>query len=99
MSQVLSTDTRVGPAPDQISCDLNGEAVILNLKSGVYYGLDEVGARVWKLIEEPRTLHEIRDELVQEYDVSPEQCEADVRGLLARMLDEGLIEVRDGTPA
>ena len=39
---------------DQVSCDLAGEAAILNIKSGVYYGLDPVGARIWNLMQEPR---------------------------------------------
>ncbi len=48
---------------DQISCDLAGEAPILNLKSGVYFGLDAVGARIWSLLQKPVMLAEICDAL------------------------------------
>ncbi len=80
---------------DQVSADLSGEAAILNLKSGIYYGLNEVGARIWSLVQEPKTVSEIRDTIVQEYDVEPEQCGTDLLSLLEELLSKGLIEVRD----
>jgi len=52
----LSEESRLVVSKDQVSCDLAGEAAILNLKNGVYYGLDPVGARIWNLIQEPRKL-------------------------------------------
>ena len=45
------------------------EAAILNLKTGIYYGLDPVGARIWNLIQTPRQLKEILETLLNEYDV------------------------------
>ena len=80
-------------AKDQVSSDLGGEVAILDLKAGVYYGLDAVGARIWSLIQEPRTVNEIRDILLEEYEVEPERCERDLLVLLQRLADEGLIEV------
>jgi hypothetical protein len=78
---------------DQVSADLSGEAAILNLKSGVYFGLNAVGASIWKLIEEPRNVKEIRDTLVKEYDVDPDQCEKDILALLEELSSKDLIEV------
>jgi len=80
---------------DQVSCELGGEAAILNLKAGVYYGLNEVGARIWKLIQEPKRVSEIHDTILEEYQVEPGQCEADVMVLLRDFLDNGLIEERN----
>ena len=80
-------------AKDQVSSDLGGEVAILDLKAGVYYGLDAVGARIWSLIQEPRTVNEIRNILLEEYEVEPERCERDLLVLLQRLADEGLIEV------
>ena len=80
---------------DQVSADLSGEAAILNLKTGTYYGLDAVGARIWSLIQEPRRVDEIKGVLVQEYDVEPERCEEDLLSLLEELLSHGLIEVKD----
>ena len=80
---------------DQVSCDLSGESAILNLKAGVYYGLNEVGTRIWKLIQEPQRVGDLRDAILEEYEVEPDRCEADIMALLQAFLDNGLIEVRN----
>jgi hypothetical protein len=90
---VVSGGSTVVSAKDQVSSDLGGEVAILDLKAGVYYGLDAVGARIWSLIQEPRTVNEIRDILLEEYEVEPERCERDLLVLLQRLADEGIIEV------
>jgi len=91
---VVSGSSTVVAPKDQVSSDLGGEVAILDLKAGVYYGLDAVGARIWSLIQVPRTVNEIRDILLEEYDVEPERCERDLLVLLRRLADEGLVEVR-----
>jgi hypothetical protein len=91
---MIALDSVIAAGREQVSCDLNEEAVILNLQSGVYYGLDRMGARIWNLLQSPRTVGEIRDLLLQEFDVEPARCEADLLALFSRLQDEGLIEVR-----
>jgi len=91
--QVIALESIVVATKDQVSADLSGEAAILNLKSGVYFGLNTVGASIWKLIQEPRSVNEINDALVQEYDVDPDQCEKDLLALLEELLSKELIEV------
>jgi hypothetical protein len=99
MSLNICDRSVVVAAKDQVSCDLAGEAAILNIKSGVYYGLDPVGARIWNLMQEPRAVAEIQDTIVGEYDVEPERCARDLVGLLEKLLAEGLIEVKESTGA
>jgi hypothetical protein len=99
MSATISEHTVVVTAKDQVSCDLAGEAAILNIKNGVYYGLDPVGARIWNLMQQPRSVVEIQRTIVDEYDVEPERCSRDLLGLLEKLLSEGLIEVKDGSTA
>jgi hypothetical protein len=72
---------------------MGGEVVILDLKSGTYYGLDAVAARIWSLIEEPASVIAIKDAIVAHYDVDPVTCERDVRIFLSQMQEAGLIEV------
>lgn len=90
----LDADTRVVAARDQVSAQLDGEAVILNLADGVYYGLNPVGASVWTLLEQPRTVAELRDAIVAEYDVDAPTAEADLRALLDELAGRGLVELR-----
>ena len=100
----MNTQSKVGlestvvAIKDQISADLAGEIAILNVKSGIYYGLNPVGASVWKLIQEPRTVSQVRDALLKEYDVQAERCEKDLLNLLERLEEEKLVELRNETP-
>ena len=93
---VLTPSVKVVAADDQISCNLDGEAAILNLTSGTYYGLNEVGATVWELISSPRRVAEIRDTLLERYDVEVAQCERDLNALLRDLASHRLIKVSDG---
>jgi len=78
---------------DQISRDLDGEAVILNTKTGVYCSLNQVGARIWQLIQKPAKLIELRGILIMEYNIEPEQCEREVLAFLKEMAGHSLIEI------
>lgn len=89
----LTDHSRIVAVKDQVSCDLGDEAAILNLAKGVYYGLDSVGARVWTLIKAPKTFQELRETLLAEYDVDAARLDGDLRDLLGRLADEGLIAV------
>ena len=88
----LDATSRVVAASDQVSTELEGEAVILHLGDGVYYGLNPVGARLWSLLEEPRAVSELRDALVADYEVDAETAERDVLELLGELMDRGLLE-------
>jgi hypothetical protein len=81
------------PAPGQVYADLAGELAILNQTTGIYYGLDPVGARIWTLIAEGNTVGEIRAILCDEYDVDGKQVEADLTTLLSDLQAKGLILV------
>lgn len=93
MEKTIGSETRVTAAKDQVSCDLAGEVAILNIKSGIYYGLDEVGARVWDLIQQTKSVSEVRDALLEEYDVDAPTCERDLIVLLRELAAKELIEV------
>jgi hypothetical protein len=83
-------------SPGQVSRDLAGEAVILHLTSGQYYGLDPVGARIWNLLQQPITVQKLLDTILAEYEVEPRQCQNDLLALLEHLAEEKLIGVRDG---
>ena len=93
----ISPESIVVASKDQISCDLAGEAAILELKSGTYFGLDEVGATVWNLIARPRRVIEIRDALLSQYDVEAERCGRELIELLGALHETGLIQISNGT--
>ena len=95
MDAPLSLQSTVMVTSEQVSCPLGDESAILNIKNSVYYGVNPVGATVWNLLKEAKTVSEIRDAILDEYDVDQVRCEKDLFALLEEMRSEGLIEVRD----
>jgi PqqD family protein of HPr-rel-A system len=69
------------------------EVAILQVRSGRYFALREVGARIWDLLQEPRPVSEILQAVLAEYDVEPARCEQDLRALLEGLRERGLVEV------
>jgi hypothetical protein len=94
MDAPISLHTIVVAAPEQVSCPLGEESAILNLKNSVYYGMNPVGARVWDLLKQPKSVTELRNVLLEEYEVDEVRCGDDLLALLETMRSEGLIEIR-----
>jgi hypothetical protein len=90
----LSTSSVVVAVKEQIHSNLAGETVILNLDSGVYYGLNEVGSRVWEMVQEPVAVNAIRDALLEEYKITADDCEKELLSLLETLAENRLIEVK-----
>ena len=93
---VITPRSWVAVSSEQVSCDLAGEAVVLSLRDGAYYGMNPVGARVWQLIQKPVAVSAVRDALLGEYgDVTADQCEREVVMLLTQLADWDLVQVID----
>jgi hypothetical protein len=90
----ISATATIVASKNQVSCDLAGEAAILNLENSVYYGLNPLGARIWSLIQAPATVTALRDAIVDEYDVDADRCERDLLDLLAQLAEAKLIEIQ-----
>lgn len=93
MPSRITLQETVATAKDQVTADLGGELIILDLSSGQYFGLNEVGAKIWELIAEPRPVQEVLDQLLVAYpDAPPAECEEDLLALLNDMHEAALIE-------
>lgn len=99
MSEPLSLRSRVMVAPEHVTCDVAGESLILSLKDGVYYGLDPVSAWIWELLKDAHTVEQLRDRMVERYEIEVERCEGDLFELLDQMREWNLIEVLDARGA
>ncbi|OKH32261.1 coenzyme PQQ biosynthesis protein PqqD [[Phormidium ambiguum] IAM M-71] len=84
---------RVSVPEDVLIRELDGESVILNLKSERYFGLDEVGTRMWEVLSTSETIADAYQTLLSEYDVVPEQLQSDLDNLLEQLIQNGLINV------
>ena len=95
MSHPLPLSAVVVVANEVLSSELGSEHVLLNLGDGIYYGLEDVGSDIWKLMQEPVSIGDICRAIVETREVDPERCRRDVVKLLGELVDRRLVEVRD----
>ena len=76
--------------------ELDGESVLLNLKTESYLGLDRVGTRMWAVLTTQPSIQAAYDVLLAQYDVAPDVLRRDVENLLEHMFEHGLVELKDG---
>jgi hypothetical protein len=90
----LALDSVVAPSDDAVFRELDGESVLLNLETGIYFGLDAVGTRVWQLAAGDSSLRAVRDRLIEEYDAEPATIERDLLSLADALVGKGLWVVK-----
>jgi hypothetical protein len=88
----IENNKRFTVSKDVLFQEVSGETVLLDLASESYFGLDEVGTRIWTLLNEDKTAVEMVDVLLEEYEVERETLEGDVRDLLTALIEAGLLE-------
>ena len=91
----LSLDTRIAKNSDLvIDRVLDSEALLIHLSSGDYFSLDSVGTRIWESIDGSKTVQDLVDLILEEYNVDRDQAVTDVVELVSKLADEGLIVAR-----
>ena len=96
---MITKEVHISASTGIESANLDGEAVILDVNSGLYYGLSTVGARIMDFLKETVQVRKIIDSLETEYDVEKERLESDILNFLNEMEDRGLVQVQDGEVA
>ena len=87
----MNLDTRLTVPPQVLSRLVGDETVLLNLESGIYFGLDGVGQCIWEAVSEGKTLGETVDVIVAEYEVDEGQARKDVVAFVEELLGRGLV--------
>jgi hypothetical protein len=85
----LERTVRIGE--DTVFRELAGEAVLLQLDAGMYFGLDAVGTRLWRLIAERGRLRDVFDAAREEFDVEPATLERDLLALVTQLAEKNLV--------
>ena len=84
---------------EQVSSLLDDEVVILNLGTGVYHGVDGVAAFIWQRLNQPITVKDLCDAVMNEYEVDADRCRADIASLLSDMANSGLVVISNAAAA
>ncbi|HEX3351861.1 MAG TPA: PqqD family protein [Terriglobales bacterium] len=85
--------SRVTTAPDVMFRIIGDEAVILNLKSELYLGLNPVGTRFWTTLHQAPSIQAAYESLLKEFEVGPEQLRQDLDDLLDDLFEQNLIQL------
>ena len=93
ISDMITLESNIKAVAEHVSCDLAEEEVILNIKNGVYYGLDDIGALIWKLVQPGITVNQVVNTVISEYDVDREKCAKDMIDFFTNLESYGLIDV------
>ena len=91
----LTATSIISAHPEQLSSELDGETILLQMSSGLYYGLNEMGAKIWEMIQTPMAFQALKEQLLEAYEVSEEVCVNEVTKLLTDLHNANLIEVKD----
>jgi hypothetical protein len=97
-SNVFSLESRVEKNRDVLFRNLSGEAILLNLTTGHYFGLDPVGTRIWELIESKERLGDVLAAVLEEFQVDEDTARSDLLGLVNELNAKGLVEVSRPEP-
>jgi hypothetical protein len=89
----INMDSTVCRTKGFSTAQVHDDLMMLNVEHGAYYSLDSIGAEIWKLLEQPTMVRQLVEQLRQRYNVSPEQCQADVLAFLDEMQKNGMILV------
>jgi hypothetical protein len=91
----FSFSNRLRPTENILIRELEGESVLLNLNTESYFGLDDVGSRMWSVLTTTGSVQDSCRLLAKEYDVPEEQLRVDLRVLIEALIEHGLVEVAD----
>ncbi len=75
--------------------EIDNEVVMMHIKTGKYYGLDDIGSRLWERMKEKIQVGELIGQLLEEYEVSEEECAKDVLEILVELQSNELIKTEE----
>jgi hypothetical protein len=89
----LADDAIISRKPTLIAADVATESILLDVDSGYFFQLNATAARVWHLVETPRPMSDLYDELAKTFEVDPATCRSDVEEFVGDMVERGLLLV------
>lgn len=92
---MINNQSTISRNQDILSSSINNETVMMDIESGQYIGLDPIATRIWQLIEQPITFDTLCNTLIDEYEVSLEQCKIDVTTFLQKSQQANLVVIAD----
>ncbi len=93
LMNIINNQSIIQRSNKLVSSNMDGETVMMSIENGEYFGLNSVGSRMWELIENPIKVNTLIELLLDEFDVSREQCEAETMEFLNHLLEKKLLTI------
>jgi hypothetical protein len=94
----ISLAETVTISPEVVFKELGGEGVLLDMASGIYFGLDETSTRLWLLLQMNGSLRRVFDEMIEEFEVDPDRLERDLLQFVADLTRSNLASLAKNSP-
>jgi hypothetical protein len=90
LNSIIQRDSEV------ISAEADQDLIMVSVATGNYYGISTVAREIWDAIERPKRVSDLVDDLTASYEIDSFSCEEQTLSFLEALLDEGLLQVKDG---
>lgn len=87
----IEADTRIRRKQNLLDAEVEGEIVALDIEGGDCYGFNQVASEIWDLLKDDTSINEICRSMMQDFDVSEDQCRSGVEALIRRLESDGLV--------
>jgi len=91
LKREIGPDTILERNSNLVFNQIEGEVVMLSLETSAYYGMDKIGSRIWELMEKPVSFSKILSHLMEEYNVSKEQCSTETKDFINKLIEKKLV--------
>ena len=94
MEAKITSNSLIQRSKELVSTEVDGETVMMSIENGKYYGMNKIGSRIWKLIENPIKVEELCDKLIEEYEVRQDDCKKEALEFLNTLNEGNLVTVK-----
>jgi hypothetical protein len=89
----LNSSIKLKRNPEMVFSEMDGEIVMMSIENSEYYGLDPVASRIWELLEQPATIAQLVEKLLEEYEVDYDTCLKDVIAFSDELLEKKILSL------
>ncbi len=91
-NKTLTLSTIIVKNKELLETSIDDETILLSILNSKYYGMDPVASRIWSILQDPISIKEIIVTLLDEFDVSEDECEKDVLEFLKNLVEEKMLD-------
>ena len=96
---MLTLNSIIQRDPEVIGAEADEDLIMVSIATGYYYGISNVAREIWDAIERPKRVSDLVHDLIASYHIDQPSCEDQTLSFLKALLDEGLVQVKDGSAA